>query len=254
MAQQMLLPGDRIFHALPISHSFGLISALLCGLRAGATFQFATRFSAEKLAHALLHDGVRCFRASPPCTRGWPSGQRRPVRADAQSLRMAYIGGSQIDRDPKGADRGIAGSAPAPRLRLTESAPGRRPAPSAIRHRRKSPPAGRFPASRSCLRDETGRATGSRRPRRGLHPRTERDEGVLPRSPANPTGDRCAGLAAYRRYRPLRTARRPVDRRAHQGHDHPRRLQRLSGGGGGRDRRVSRCRPVRGARAAGRRR
>lgn len=124
LAQQVLLPGDRIFHALPISHSFGLISALLCGLRVGATFQLAARFSADKLAHAILHDGITVF-------QGVPAMYARLVEWSGQAglaltpnrLRMAYIGGSQIDATRKAQTEALLGIRLHHGYGLTESAP-----------------------------------------------------------------------------------------------------------------------------------
>src|SRR5205823_943064 len=65
LEQGVLVPGDRIFHALPVSHSFGLISALLCALRAGATVHLCTRFSAQRLAHAIRDEAITVFQGVP---------------------------------------------------------------------------------------------------------------------------------------------------------------------------------------------
>jgi long-chain acyl-CoA synthetase len=124
LAQRVLLPGDRIFHALPISHSFGLISALLCALRAGATVQLCTRFAVDELAHAILHDGVTVF-------QGVPAMYARLVEWAAQSgralqpnrLRLCYIGGSQIDPTRKAQAETLLGLQLHHGYGLTESAP-----------------------------------------------------------------------------------------------------------------------------------
>jgi long-chain acyl-CoA synthetase len=124
MAQQVMVPGDRIFHALPISHSFGLISVLLCGLRAGATFQFASRFSAEKLARALLHDGVSVFQGVPAMyARLTEWAVQSGVALQPNRLRMAYIGGSQIDPARKAQAEALLGVRLHHGYGLTESAP-----------------------------------------------------------------------------------------------------------------------------------
>jgi long-chain acyl-CoA synthetase len=124
LAQQVLLPGDRIFHALPISHSFGLVSALLCGLRAGATFHLATRFSADGLAHAILHDGITVFQGVPAMyarLAEWSS--QAGVALTPNRLRMAYIGGSQVDATRKAQAEALLGIRLHHGYGLTECAP-----------------------------------------------------------------------------------------------------------------------------------
>ena len=156
LAQQVLVSGDHIYHALPISHSFGLVSALLCGLRAGATFQLATRFGADKLAHAILHDGVTVF-------QGVPAMYARLVQWSAQTgialtpnrLRMAYIGGSQIDVTRKAQTEALLGLRLHHGYGLTESAP------AATRTFGHAPPADvtagwPIPGIEVVLRDEAG--------------------------------------------------------------------------------------------------
>jgi long-chain acyl-CoA synthetase len=124
LAQQVMLPGDRVFHALPISHSYGLITALLCGLRAGATFQLATRFSAEKLAHAILHDGITVFQGVPAMyARLFEWAAHNSAVLTPNQLRMAYIGGSQIDATRKAQTEALLGLRLHHGYGLTESAP-----------------------------------------------------------------------------------------------------------------------------------
>jgi long-chain acyl-CoA synthetase len=124
LAQQVMLPGDRVFHALPISHAYGLITALLCGLRAGATFQLATRFNAEKLAHAILHDGITVFQGVPAMyARLFEWSARTGVALTPNQLRMAYIGGSQIDATRKAQTEALLGLRLHHGYGLTESAP-----------------------------------------------------------------------------------------------------------------------------------
>jgi acyl-CoA synthetase (AMP-forming)/AMP-acid ligase II/acyl-CoA synthetase (NDP forming) len=122
--QQVLLPEDVIFHALPISHSFGLISALLCGLRAGATFQLIGRFSAEKLAHAIGSGGITVFQGVPAMyarLHEWAQQQGRSLVPNR--LRMAYIGGSLIDATRKAQTETLLGLRLHHGYGLTESAP-----------------------------------------------------------------------------------------------------------------------------------
>jgi len=124
LAQQVLLPGDRLYHALPISHSYGLISALLCGLRAGATFQLATRFNAQKVAHAILHDGINVFQGVPAMyARLFDWSRQTDTPLVPNRLRMAYIGGSQVDATRKAQTEALLGLRLHHGYGLTESAP-----------------------------------------------------------------------------------------------------------------------------------
>jgi long-chain acyl-CoA synthetase len=124
LAQGVLLPGDRIFHALPLSHSFGLVSALLCGLRAGATVQLCSRFSAERLADALQHMHVTVFQGVPAMyARLIEWADRSGEALQPNRLRMAYIGGSQIAPTLKARAEALLGLRLHHGYGLTESAP-----------------------------------------------------------------------------------------------------------------------------------
>lgn len=122
--QQVLLPGDVIFHALPISHSFGLITALLCGLRAGATFRLIGRFSAEKLGEAIAGGAITVFQGVPAMyarLHEWAQQQGRALVPNR--LRMVYIGGSLIDATRKAQTETLLGLRLHHGYGLTESAP-----------------------------------------------------------------------------------------------------------------------------------
>jgi len=124
LEQRVLLRGDRIFHALPISHSFGLVSALLCALRAGATLQLCTRFSADRLAQAILHDGITVFQGVPAMYARlveWAVQARSTLQPNR--LRLCYIGGSQIDPTRKAEAEALLGLQLHHGYGLTESAP-----------------------------------------------------------------------------------------------------------------------------------
>ncbi|MEP6719818.1 MAG: AMP-binding protein [Variovorax sp.] len=122
--QQALLAEDVIFHALPISHSFGLITALLCGLRAGAAFRLVGRFSAEKLGEAIASGAITVFQGVPAMyarLHEWAQQQGRTLVPNR--LRMIYIGGSLIDATRKAQTEALLGLRLHHGYGLTESAP-----------------------------------------------------------------------------------------------------------------------------------
>jgi acyl-CoA synthetase (AMP-forming)/AMP-acid ligase II len=122
--QEVLLPDDVIFHALPISHSFGLISALLCGLRAGATLRLVGRFSAPVLAEAIASGEITAFQGVPAMyARLHEWCQQRGRTLLPNRLRMIYIGGSLIDTTRKAQTESLLGLRLHHGYGLTESAP-----------------------------------------------------------------------------------------------------------------------------------
>jgi acyl-CoA synthetase (AMP-forming)/AMP-acid ligase II len=124
LRQQVLLPDDVVFHALPISHSFGLVSALLCGLRAGATLRLVGRFSAPVLAEAIVSGEITAFQGVPAMyarLHEWCQQQGRALRPNR--LRMIYIGGSLIDATRKAQTEALLGLQLHHGYGLTESAP-----------------------------------------------------------------------------------------------------------------------------------
>lgn len=124
LAQDVILPGDRVFHALPISHSFGLISALLCALRAGATVQLCARFSAERLAQALLHEDTTVLQGVPAMyARLVERAGHTGAALQPNQLRIAYIGGSSIDPTRKAQAEALLGLPLHHGYGLTEAAP-----------------------------------------------------------------------------------------------------------------------------------
>ena len=155
----MLLPDDVIFHALPISHSFGLISALLCGLRAGATLAPGRRFRAEKLAEAIAGGVITVFQGVPAMyarLHEWAAQTGRSLVPNR--LRMAYIGGSQIDATRKAQTEALLGLRLHHGYGLTESAP------AATRTFGHAPP--RDSHRRLADSRHRGRGAGRRRPGR----------------------------------------------------------------------------------------
>ncbi|HSW03564.1 class I adenylate-forming enzyme family protein [Aquabacterium sp.] len=124
LQQEVLLPDDVIFHALPISHSFGLVSALLCGLRAGATLRLVSRFTAPALADAITKGTITAFQGVPAMyarLHEWCQQQGRTLVPNR--LRMIYIGGSLIDATRKAQTESLLGLRLHHGYGLTESAP-----------------------------------------------------------------------------------------------------------------------------------
>lgn len=59
-----MVPGDRIYGALPLTHVFGLASMLMAGASCGAAVQLETRFAPDRLL-AALKDGATVLPAVP---------------------------------------------------------------------------------------------------------------------------------------------------------------------------------------------
>jgi acyl-CoA synthetase (AMP-forming)/AMP-acid ligase II len=122
--QQVLLPDDVIFHALPISHSFGLVSALLCGLRAGATLRLVGRYSAPALGEAIAGGEITAFQGVPAMYARLHEWCRQHGRTLVPNrLRMVYIGGSLIDATRKAQTEALLGLRLHHGYGLTEAAP-----------------------------------------------------------------------------------------------------------------------------------
>jgi long-chain acyl-CoA synthetase len=118
------LPGDDVYFALPMSHSFGLTTVMLCTLAAGACLHPVARFSAQDAARAIRNGGISVFHAVPAmysrlletCAQ-----QRQPLTPNR--LRMCYIGGSTIDAARKEAAQKLLGQVLHHGYGLTEAAP-----------------------------------------------------------------------------------------------------------------------------------
>lgn len=122
--QEVLLPDDVLFHALPISHSFGLITALMGALRAGATIRLVERFSAQVLGAAIAGGAVNVVMGVPAMyarLHDWVQQQGRPLTPNR--LRLAYIGGSLIDATRKAQTEALLGIRLHHGYGLSESSP-----------------------------------------------------------------------------------------------------------------------------------
>jgi acyl-CoA synthetase (AMP-forming)/AMP-acid ligase II len=147
---------DRIYMVLPLSHSYGLTTVLLCGLRAGASLFPITRFSAESLARAVREQGLTVFQGVPAMyARLVEWAKASGASLTPNRLRLAYIGGSMIDPVRKAAAEELLG------LRLHHGYGLTEAAPTVTRTLADAPPAGTsvglpFPGVELCLLQEGG--------------------------------------------------------------------------------------------------
>jgi len=94
-----LVPQDRAWGVLPISHVYGLTSVLLGTLSAGACLQLAPRFTPDTMLRAIRDDGLTIVQGVPAMYARLlelAGNARLPSR-----LRFAYAGGSPLDPDLK---------------------------------------------------------------------------------------------------------------------------------------------------------
>ena len=110
LQQQVVVPDDVVYHALPISHTFGLITALMGAVRAGATLRLCGRFSAADLGEAVASGAVTAVMGVPAMyarLREWAHEHGR--RLAPNRLRLAYIGGSLVDATRKAQTEALLG-------------------------------------------------------------------------------------------------------------------------------------------------
>ena len=121
-----LVPQDRAWGVLPISHVYGLTSVLLGTLCAGACLQLAPRFTPAAMLRAIREDGLSIV-------QGVPAMYARLLELAAASpaapsplpsrLRFAYAGGSPLDPDLKRRAEALLGLPLHNGYGLTEAAP-----------------------------------------------------------------------------------------------------------------------------------
>ena len=112
-----LVPQDRAWGVLPISHVYGLTSVLLGTLSAGACLQLAPRFTPAAMLRAICDDGLTIVQGVPAmyarllelvaADTGTAAGAAAGAAAGSAAavlrsrLRFAYAGGSPLDPDLK---------------------------------------------------------------------------------------------------------------------------------------------------------
>ena len=124
VATDWILPRDRVFLSLPMSHSYGLISVALSALSAGACLYPVARFAADRAAKAIRDGVVSAFFGVPTMyTRLLEYCRAQGIELRPNALRLAYIGGAPIDPAQKAAFEEALGLPLANGYGLTEAAP-----------------------------------------------------------------------------------------------------------------------------------
>lgn len=96
-----LVPQDRAWGVLPVSHVYGLTSVMLGTLSAGACLHLAPRFAPEAMLDAIgdgSGGGLTIVQGVPAMyARLLALARARGIAALASNLRFAYAGGSPLD-------------------------------------------------------------------------------------------------------------------------------------------------------------
>ena len=94
--QRHLIPEDRVYGILPITHVMGLSSGLLGTLASGAHIQLVPRFSVSHCAQSLREDGISILQGAPAMfARLARSQEMRGFHSD--TLRVIAAGGAPLD-------------------------------------------------------------------------------------------------------------------------------------------------------------
>lgn len=95
--------GDRIVHVLPLHHTHGIVNALLCGLRVGATVEMLPAFDAGAVWDRFKDEAVTLFMAVPTIYNrmiaDWEAadpGERERRSAGARRLRLMVSGSAAL--------------------------------------------------------------------------------------------------------------------------------------------------------------
>jgi len=120
-----LVPADRAWGVLPISHVYGLTSVLLGTLCAGACLQLAARFTPEAMLAAIRDDGLSIVQGVPAMYARLLelAGASTLAAPIPSTLRFAYAGGSPLDPALKRRVEALLGLPLHNGYGLTEAAP-----------------------------------------------------------------------------------------------------------------------------------
>lgn len=92
-----IVPGDRVYQVLPLSHSYGLCSYLFGALNLGCEVTLVSRFDAEALRLALA-DGIALFQGVPAMYARYLAHLAESGQAHrAPALKMISTGGAPLD-------------------------------------------------------------------------------------------------------------------------------------------------------------
>ncbi|HEX8785467.1 MAG TPA: AMP-binding protein [Telluria sp.] len=118
-----LVPQDRAWGVLPVSHVYGLTSVMLGTLSAGACLQLAPRFTPEAMLAAIRDDGLTIVQGVPAMYARLLERLGEAGEPLASTLRFAYAGGSPLDPDLKRRVEALLGVPLHNGYGLTEAAP-----------------------------------------------------------------------------------------------------------------------------------
>ena len=92
-----IVPEDRVYGLLPISHVYGLASVCLGTLRAGASLHLQSRFAPAAMAECLAANAITVCQGVPAMyAKLLEHLKSRGARFAAPSLRFLYAGGSPL--------------------------------------------------------------------------------------------------------------------------------------------------------------
>lgn len=93
-----VMPVDRVYGVLPMSHVFGLSSVMLGTLYSGASLDCVARYSPQTVADAITKDGITIFPSVPAmCARLLAHGAQEGWSPVGSRLRYIYAGGAPLD-------------------------------------------------------------------------------------------------------------------------------------------------------------
>jgi acyl-CoA synthetase (AMP-forming)/AMP-acid ligase II len=102
---------DRFYAAMPLSHSVGLSSVLLCALMQGASVQLTSRFNPAEALRSFAQDGVSIMLGTPSLYAliGEYAASKGIARIDAPNLRIISASGAPLDLTLKRATEALFG-------------------------------------------------------------------------------------------------------------------------------------------------
>lgn len=96
-----LIPQDRVYGVLPVTHVFGLASVALGTLYAGATLYLVARFLPRAVVQALRYEGITILQGVPAMYARLLEYDYANWSPKQSALRFIYAGGSPLDQTLK---------------------------------------------------------------------------------------------------------------------------------------------------------